>query len=128
MRNGWSITIGEGTLHTARLVSCARVVTVIGSEASSWMTPSASCLGNTRLHEYSPTSSGAVKVNSVVSLALSAKSASALPATTAPSGAMTLTTWPRRSHPYAQDTLTFKTTSVPASTSAGGGTVSAAMV
>src|SRR6266571_3846252 len=128
MRNGWFITIGEGTPHTARLVSWAMVLTVIGSEPSSWIRPSASCFGNTSVHECSPTSSGALKVNSAVSLACSACTTSSLVATTRPSGAVTLMVLPRRSHPEGQNTLTFKVTSVPASTSVAGGRLSATLV
>ena len=67
-------------------------------------------------------------MNSAVSLACSVCSASSLVATTRPSRAVTLMDLPRRSHPEEQNTLTFKVMSVPASTSAAGGRLSATLV
>src|SRR5205807_911909 len=49
-------------------------------------------------------------------------------APTRPSGTVTLMVLPRRSHPEGQNTLTFKVTSVPASTAVAGGRLSATLV
>src|SRR5207244_254663 len=121
------ITTGDGTAHTAKLVAWGLVLTETGSAFASCRTPSASCGANTTLKTCSPTCCGALSVTSAVSLIPASQVAISL-ATATPSGAVTLTGMPRKSHPAGHDTLTFKMISAPTATSDGTAPLSSIVV